>query len=116
MASTAGSRASSPTAAGPAEPKASRDLGGVDFRVEVQRAGALPALSAMLALQDERCIQAAATALYVLADNEENRQIMAGAGVRGALQAVLAKAKARPPGICERTRRDCEEAMARVLV
>ena len=113
LASTPGPRAGSPATP---EPKAPRDLGDVDMRVEVQRAGALPALTAMLTMPDERCVQAAATALYVLADNEENRRIMAGAGVRVALQAVLAKAKTRPAQICDRTRRDCEEAMARVIV
>lgn len=87
----------------------------VNIKVEVQRAGALPALMHMLQMKDEKCVQAAANALYVLAGSEENRQVMQGAGVRPALQAVLAKGKLRPPQIGARTRRDCEDAIARML-
>jgi hypothetical protein len=91
------------------------DKDAVNVKVDVQRAGAATPLVAMLKLADERCIQAAATALYVLAASDENRAAMQGSGVRQALQEVLAKAKRRPPAIGERTRRDCEEAIARML-
>jgi hypothetical protein len=86
----------------------------INFKVEVQRAGAIPVLVTMLSMTDELCVQAAANTLYVIAENDENRKLMAGAGVKGALLAVLAKYKAVPPQISDRTRRDCEEAMARV--
>ena len=55
-------------------------------KIDVQRAGAVAPLMAMLKLSDQRCVQAAATALYVLAAEDENRAAMAQAGVRLALQ------------------------------
>jgi hypothetical protein len=87
----------------------------INLKVEVQRAGALPALTSMLRLKDERCVQAAANTLYVLAATDENRKGMQDGGVRQALQEVLAKGKLRPPQITDRTRKDCEEAVSRML-
>lgn len=87
----------------------------INLKVEVQRAGALPALVSLLRLKDERCVQAAANALYVLAASDENRKVMQDGGVRQALQEVLAKGKLRPPQITDRTRKDCEEAISRML-
>lgn len=84
-------------------------------KVEVQRAGAIAPLLAMLRQQDEGCIQASATALYVLAEEEENRAVMQGSGVREALQSVLALSKAKPPKVSHKTRADCEQAVARML-
>lgn len=84
-------------------------------KVDVQRAGALPPLIAMLRQPDEECIQASANALYVLAGDEENRGVMQGNGTREALQSVLALGKAKPPKISQKTRTDCEHAVSRML-
>lgn len=52
-------------------------------KIEVQRAGAISPLLAMLRChEDEALIVAAANTLYVLAEEEENRGIMQGSGVR----------------------------------
>jgi hypothetical protein len=86
-----------------------------NMKIAVQRAGAIPALTAMLRQGDERCVQAAANALYVLAQAEENRAAMQAAGVVAALREALTRWKCRPPRIAERTKLDCEEALARVM-
>lgn len=84
-------------------------------KVDVQRAGALPHLIAMLRQPDEACIQASANALYVLAEDEENRGVMKGNGTQEALQSVLALGKAKPPKISQKTKTDCEHAVSRML-
>eukprot|EP00892_Ulva_mutabilis_P003589 jgi/Ulvmu1/1601/UM111_0029.1 len=84
-------------------------------KVEVQRAGAIAPLVAMLKQSDEACIQASASTLYVLAEDEENRAAMQAGSVREALQNVLALAKVKPPKISQQTRVDCEQAMSRML-
>jgi hypothetical protein len=114
LASTPYSESGGPKEAGSGSKRSTKC--NVNLKVEVQRAGAVPVLVAMLGMANEACIQAAANTLYVLAENDENHKVMAGAGVQSALLAVLAKSKAVPPQISDRTRRDCEEAMARVLM
>jgi len=86
----------------------------VNLKLEVQRAGAVPALTALLKSGDEGCVQAAANALYVLAQEAENRSAMQQAGVVAALQTVIAKGKLRPPTVSKRTAQDCSEAMLRI--
>lgn len=86
-----------------------------DRRLEVQRAGAIHPLVVMLALKDESCVQAAATALNVLAGCEENLAVLRSSGARQALQAVLAKAKRVPPAVSMQTKLDCEAAFERML-
>jgi hypothetical protein len=83
--------------------------------MELQRAGAISPLVAMLRQADEALVQAAANTLYVLAQEEENRSIMQSSGVRQALQEVLALAKLRPPKISATTRQDCEHAISRMM-
>lgn len=93
-------------------PPEARDI---NPKIDVQRAGALAPLIAMLRQPDEGCIQASANALYVLAEDAENRSVMQGSGAREALQGVLALAKTKPPRISHKTRTDCEHAIARML-
>jgi hypothetical protein len=87
----------------------------INLKVEVQRAGAVPALTAMLKGADEGCIQAAANALYVLASDSENRSVMQSSDAVEALQAVIAQSKQRPPAISARTTKDCNEALIRIM-
>jgi Armadillo/beta-catenin-like repeat len=54
----------------------------VNLKVEVIRAGAIPALTSMLRVPDETCIQAAANALYVITQQEEGRTVMPDSGGR----------------------------------
>lgn len=68
----------------------------------------------MLQLSDETCLQAAAGALYVMAQDPENRSTMIAAGIPALLQAVIAKGKLRPPQVSERTLKDCMEAAVRI--
>ena len=41
----------------------------INLRVEIQRSGAVPALTTLLGSKEEACVQAAATTLYVLAQD-----------------------------------------------
>jgi Armadillo/beta-catenin-like repeat len=87
----------------------------VNLKVEVMRAGAIPALTSMLRVPDETCIQAAANALYVIAQEEEGRTVMRDSGVVDALRAVIALAKQKPPRVAAQTRKDCEHALSRMI-
>jgi Armadillo/beta-catenin-like repeat len=119
----AGAEALTVMAASSAVPLPSLGVGGrhganagtVNLKVEVMRAGAIPALASMLRAPEEGCVRAAANALYVIAQEEEGRGAMQDSGVREALQAVIALAKQRPPRVAAQTRKDCEHTMTRMM-
>lgn len=116
LAAAAGSRGSSEATSKMSNSQLPTERQATNPKIDVQRAGALAPLSAMLRQADEDCIQASANALYVLAGEEENRGVMQGSGIREALQSVLALGKAKPPKISQKTRTDCEHAISRMLV
>lgn len=83
---TAAERGMPASSGSPSRPPQAADTpsrGSFNPKIEVQRAGAISPLLAMLRCQgDEPLMRAAANTLYVLAEEEENRSIMQSSSVR----------------------------------